>query len=91
MLFMLPPGLLLAAAAGLSDLAGSALVLSGRNGLRKRFDAILAFGLGFVSPSRWESSWPRRSRSAGGTCSGLRPGLDCFSWWTARGRDLDWG
>jgi len=70
MLFMLPPGLLLAAAAGLSDLAGSALVLSGRNGLRKRFDAILAFGLGFViaialgellaealEVSRWNVLW----------------------------------
>jgi zinc transporter ZupT len=45
---MLSTGLLLAAAAGLSDLAGSALVLSGRNGLRRWFDAILAFGLGFV-------------------------------------------
>lgn len=45
---MLSTGLLLAAAAGLSDLAGSALILSGRNGLRKWFDAILAFGLGFV-------------------------------------------
>ena len=41
-------GLLLAAAAGLSDLAGSALVLIGRDGLRKWFDAILAFGMGFV-------------------------------------------
>src|SRR5688500_20307351 len=45
---MLSTGLLLAAAAGLSDLAGSALILSGRNGLRRWFDAILAFGLGFV-------------------------------------------
>ena len=48
MLLMLPTGLLLAAAAGLSDLAGSALVLTGRDGLRKWFDAVLAFGLGFV-------------------------------------------
>ena len=45
---MLPTGLLLAAAAGLSDLAGSALILTGRDGLRKWFDAVLAFGLGFV-------------------------------------------
>ena len=48
MSLMLPTGLLLAAAAGLSDLAGSALILSGREGLRKWFDAVLAFGLGFV-------------------------------------------
>ncbi|HET7769608.1 MAG TPA: ZIP family metal transporter [Chloroflexota bacterium] len=45
---MIPTGLLLAAAAGLSDLAGSALILTGRDGLRKWFDAVLAFGLGFV-------------------------------------------
>ena len=48
MQMMIPTGLLLAAAAGLSDLAGSALILTGRDGLRRWFDAVLAFGLGFV-------------------------------------------
>lgn len=44
----LPAGLVLAAFAGLSDLLGSALVLSGHRSFRRWFDALLALGLGFV-------------------------------------------
>lgn len=44
----LPLGIVLAGFAGLSDLAGSALILSGRRLLSQWFDYILAYGTGFV-------------------------------------------